>query len=415
MVKDTAIRSDPLRRRLRRLSPAQRREEARAFLRGCAAEHGLSDAEAAAREREALRDLSRHGFYRHSPDELAWGARVAWRNHARCIGRLHWKSLDVRDARAITEPDAIAAQCFAHLAEAQGNGHVRSIVTVFAPVEGSDLPVWIENPQIVSYAGHARPNAPTLGDPARVELTRIATSLGWRPPAAPTAFDQLPLILRDRGGERRVYALPEGLARECAISHPAHPGIDALGLRWYWVPVVSDMILSIGGIDYPCAPFNGHYMVTEIAARNLIDPFRYDRLEAVADAAGIDRTQSLWQDRALLVLHEAVLGSYQRDRVTIADHHQASAHYVDFVQREYASGRVPSAEWSWIVPPQAAAACPTFHLAMRDLHAVPAYYRDGATDGARLKVDRATEDWGVWRRRIDRALARYRRWIASKR
>src|ERR1700694_4874164 len=39
------------------------------------------------------------GLYWHTYDELAYGAQVAWRNSTRCIGRLHWKSLVVRDMR----------------------------------------------------------------------------------------------------------------------------------------------------------------------------------------------------------------------------------------------------------------------------------------------------------------------------
>lgn len=34
----------------------------------------------------ARRRLSRSGRYAHTPTELAFGARLAWRNHGRCIG-----------------------------------------------------------------------------------------------------------------------------------------------------------------------------------------------------------------------------------------------------------------------------------------------------------------------------------------
>ena len=33
------------------------------------------------------------GTYVHTPDELAYGAKMAWRNSSRCIGRLYWRSL----------------------------------------------------------------------------------------------------------------------------------------------------------------------------------------------------------------------------------------------------------------------------------------------------------------------------------
>ena len=45
------------------------------------------------------------GTYVHTVDELTYGARMAWRNASRCIGRLYWKSLLVLDRRrARTHP-----------------------------------------------------------------------------------------------------------------------------------------------------------------------------------------------------------------------------------------------------------------------------------------------------------------------
>ena len=43
------------------------------------------------------RELAANGTYWHTSDELEFGARVAWRNSSRCIGRLYWKSLRVRE------------------------------------------------------------------------------------------------------------------------------------------------------------------------------------------------------------------------------------------------------------------------------------------------------------------------------
>ena len=40
------------------------------------------------RLREIRREIRRTGTYRHTPEELEFGARVAWRNSSRCIGRL---------------------------------------------------------------------------------------------------------------------------------------------------------------------------------------------------------------------------------------------------------------------------------------------------------------------------------------
>jgi nitric-oxide synthase len=287
------------------------------------------------------------------------------------------------------------------------------MITVFAPAGSSTQGAYVESAQIVQYAGYADDAGGILGDPQNLENTRIAMSLGWRPPGPPSMFDVLPFIIRERGGRRLLYELPRPLVREVAIAHPEYPGIAELGLRWYAVPCISGMILTIGGVDYPCAPFNGFYMATEIASRNLADKNRYNLLPRVAAAIGCPPSSdglSLWKDRALLELHRAVLHSYARDGVTMLDHHAASEQYMEFAQREQAAGRPPSADWSWIVPPQAAPQCPVFHLPMNDLHAVPNFYHSRASDGDALRPNYDDEIRSRTRVRWDRLKRRYRAW-----
>ena len=49
-------------------------------------------------------------------------------------------------------------------------------------------------------------------------------------------------------------------------------------MKWYAVPAVSNMLLDIGGVQFPGCPFNGWFMGTEIA-RDLCDVARYNLLE----------------------------------------------------------------------------------------------------------------------------------------
>jgi nitric-oxide synthase len=413
---DTRAASDPLRRRLRRLGPRERREEAVAFIRRFYRENDLGDGPRRRREAEVKRALKRDGWYEHTPEELAFGARISWRNHARCVGRLHWKSLEVRDLRAIEEPDEVAGYLLDHLGDAYNGGRIRSIVSIFAPVRGATLPVYVESEQLIRYAGYIDAEGDVIGDALNIEVTRTAQALGWEPPADRGMFDVLPMILRDRAGRRILYEIPAAVRPEVAMTHPDHPALDGLGLRWYAVPVVSGMILSIGGIDYPCAPFNGYYMGTEIASRNFADENRYDLLEAVARALGDDprATPPLWKDRALLELNRAVLHSFDVAGVTMIDHHAASAQFMEFNQRERAAGREPSARWSWIVPPQASTACPVFHLPMADRKLVPNFYRSGADDGAGLRPSHYEERRHRYRLRLDRWKREIRDWRRAK-
>ncbi|MFJ9770994.1 nitric oxide synthase oxygenase [Kitasatospora sp. NPDC101157] len=313
------------------------------------------------RLRAVREEIDRTGSYRHTPAELAHGARLAWRNAARCIGRLYWRSLVVRDLRHLSSADDIAAECFEHLRLAGNGGRIRPVVSVFAP----DLPgrpaARILNQQLVRYAGH-RVDGAVIGDPAGAALAARARELGWK--CAEDRFETLPLLVQERPGERpHWYELPDDTTLEVPLSHPEHGWFAELGLRWYAVPAISDMTLEIGGVRYPTAPFNGWYMGTEIGARNLADADRYDMLGTVAERLGLDTSndRTLWRDRALVELNLAVLHSFQEAGVTIADHHTESERFLKHVAQERRLGRPTPADWSWIVPPVSGGLTPVYH------------------------------------------------------
>ncbi len=404
--------SSSLERRLRWLSRRERREEAHAFLETFHREGGLGDPALRRRRSEVDRALRRSGSYDHTPEELAFGARLAWRNHGRCIGRRFWESLEVFDCRGIDQPEAMAAQIARHMTTALGDGRIRSVISVFSPVRGTALPSYVESAQITQYAGYLRPDGSILGDRQNVEATRVARSLGWQPPGTPGRFDLLPYVIRDRQDRRSIHMPPEPAFREIPIAHPTVPGLAELGLRWYAVPCVSGMILTIGGIDYPCAPFNGFYMCTEIASRDFADRKRYDLLPDVARALGLDpsRADPFWRDTALTELNRAVLHSYRAAGVTMIDHHEASEQFMEFHQREQGRGRRVAADWRWIVPPQAGAGCGVFHLPMRNFHPVPNFYNARAADGWRLMPFYGDGRQNLFQRSLDRIHRRWKLW-----
>ena len=372
-----------------------------------ARENGLSAVEGQKRKRQLAKLIDRVGSYDHSQEELTFGARVAWRNHARCIGRLHWKSLEVIDCRHLSEADAIAAQLIDHLRFAFSDGRIRSVISIFAPVTDTSTPCYVENAQIVQFAGYPQEDGSILGDPLNVEFTRMAISLGWRPRSGQSAFDVLPLVIRDQNGRRLAYEIPEDAHHIVKIDHVALDQVTDHDLKWYALPVVSDMILTIGGIDYPCAPFNGYYMSTEIACRNYTDKNRYNVLSTPGDELTGERGGTLAKDRLLLSLNEAVIESFASAGVRMVDHHTASRQYMEFAQHEHAAGRVPSGDWAWIVPPLSPTLCPVFHLPMTDLGDVPNFYRSRSSDGQALSLSRHTEyrngpqrTWEQFKRRL---------------
>jgi nitric-oxide synthase len=313
-------------------------------------------------------EIEATGTYRHTPAELTHGARVAWRNSNRCIGRLYWHSLQVRDRRHISDADGVASESVAHLRQATNGGRIRPLITVFAPdAPGRPGPrIW--NEQLVRYAGYASgPGTGTepgsvVGDPRNAGLTERALRLGW--PGGPgTPFDLLPLVIEDGDAKPRLFELPQDAVMEVELRHPEESWCQGLGLRWHAVPAIANMCLEIGGICYPAAPFNGWYMGTEIGARNLADTDRYDLLPRVAEHLGLDTTsdRSLWKDRALVELNRAVLHSFDRAGVTVTDHHTESRRFLTHLDQERRHGRGVGADWSWIVPPISGSATPVFH------------------------------------------------------
>jgi len=326
---------------------------------------------------QVRREIAATGTYWHTAAELEFGARVAWRNSSRCIGRLYWHSLRVRDRREVSAAGQVAAECIAHLREATSDGRIRPTITVFAP----DAPGWpgprIHSPQLIRYAGYQDPGGAVTGDPANLPITRLAHSLGWPGAWPPGRFDILPLVIEEAGTRLELHPLPADAVLEVPIRHPDFGWFSDLGLRWHAVPVISDMYLEIGGICYPAAPFNGWYMCTEIGSRNLGDTTRYNQLPTIARHMGLSTAsdQTLWKDRAITELNLAVLHSFTAAGVTITDHHTESARFLQHIERETRHGRPCPADWTWIVPPTASSATPVFHRYYQDFDASPNFRR----------------------------------------
>jgi nitric-oxide synthase len=333
------------------------------------------------------REIETTGSYWHTPQELAFGARVAWRNSSRCIGRMYWRGLRVRDRREVTTAPEVAAESVAHLREATNGGRIRPMITVFAPDAPGRPGPRIHNAQLVRYAGYPAADGTLTGDPLNADLTRLALKLGW-PRARPAGqFDILPLVVQEAGAPLTLHEVPADAVLEVSLRHPEFGWFADLGLRWHAVPVISDMWLDIGGVCYPAAPFNGWYMCTEIGSRDLGDTSRYNQLPVIARRMGLslasDRT--LWKDKALTELNLAVLHSFSTAGVTIADHHTESARFLQHLGREERRGRACPADWSWIVPPAASSATPVFHRYYQDFDQTPNFYRHPAHQCPLLK------------------------------
>lgn len=310
-----------------------------------------------------------------SPRQLQKMARLAWRNNARCIGRLFWEGLHVLDARSAGGPGEVFEACVRHLEYATNGGRIRTAVTVFPAAAPGEKGIRIWNTQLIRYAGYRAADGSVLGDPNEAAFTERVMEMGWQPPHDRTAFDLLPLVVDFPGHPPRWFRLPEHAVLEVPISHPEFGWFAELGLKWHAVPAVSDRALVGGGHRFTAAPFSGYYMGTEIGSRNFGDEGRYNLLPILAERMGIDRsTRSLlWKDRALVEINTAVLHSFREAGVAIVDHHTASAQFMQHVAKEEKCGRKVPGDWSWLVPPMSGSTCPVFHRYYDDARPEPAY------------------------------------------
>lgn len=355
--------------------------EAEQFISICYEELGKSESDRIQRLDAVKHSIEKYGHYEHTFDELKHGAKMAWRNSNRCIGRLFWQSLEVFDARSLHTEDDIAAAIFHHIKYATNEGRIRPAITIFSPQqENKRVRIW--NHQLVRYAGYNAENG-VIGDPASVSFTQACMKLGWQGKGTP--FDILPLVVQLNDQPPRLYELPEGAALEVELTHPDIGNFSDLSLQWYAVPFISDMKLEIGGLHYTAAPFNGWYMGTEIGARNLADTDRYNQLPKVAKLMGLDMTTntSLWKDRALVELNVAVIHSFKKHGVSIVDHHTAAEQFMRFEKQEKDMGREVNGRWSWLIPPMSPATTAVWHRSYPDVEFKPTYsyqaaaYEDG--------------------------------------
>lgn len=356
-------------------SPEEVYQEAQAFLTQYFASIRRENSEAhMSRLEEVKRELKEKGTYQLKTSELVYGAKLAWRNATRCIGRIQWKKLQVFDCREVTTASGMFEALCNHIKYGTNKGNLRSAITIFPQrTDGKhDYRIW--NPQLISYAGYRQPDGSVLGDPGKADFTEACLKLGWKVPER-TAWDILPLVLSADGKDPEFFDIPREIVMEVFLEHPKYDWFKELGLRWYALPAVSNMRLDCGGLEFTGTAFNGWYMGTEIGCRNLCDSNRLNVVENVAKKMGLDTNSfvSLWKDKVLVEVNIAVLHSFHRDTVSIVDHHSASEQFIKHFENESKSRGGCPADWIWIVPPMSASLTSVFHQEMALYYMRPSY------------------------------------------
>jgi nitric-oxide synthase len=348
--------------------------EARAYLELYHHEKGILH-RLADRLEVVRREIDRTGTYWQTADELAHGARVAWRNSNRCIGRLYWETLRLRDMRHLSTEEEVFESCVDHLHEAYNGGKIRPVITIFPAALPRRAGIRIWNPQLIRYAGYRQADGSVIRDPLNCSLTDAVRALGWRG-GEETPFDVLPLVIQLPDKSPRLFELPRDAVVEIPLVHPVFDWFATLGLKWHAVPALSGMRLEIGGVNYTAAPFNGWYMGTEIGARDFGDASRYAVLPLLAEKMGLDTRSehSLWMDRALLEMNVAVNHSFANAKISLVDHHMAARHFMRHIERDEKAGRAITGQWNWLVPPMSSSTTPVFHRGYKNALLKPNYF-----------------------------------------
>ncbi|CAE6476328.1 unnamed protein product [Rhizoctonia solani] len=368
--------------------------EAEEYLAEYYKENKLPVCDLLARLKQVEQDLRTQGYYTHTYDELSFGVKTAWRNARRCIMRSQWSTMQTIDCRDITTGEEMIDACLRHIEIANNGGRVKPTTTIFPQKFPGQEGARIWNAQLMRYAGYKMPDGSIIGDPMNIELTNRAIELGWKPKYG--RFDILPIIVVPGGGQGEpvMREIPKENVHEVKITHPTLPWFEELGLRWNSHPAVSNLTLSIGGIDYTCCAFSGWFLCNEVATRDLADEQRYNILPAIGRRLGLPLSnRSLWKDRAVLELNQAVLHSYDLAKVTMVDHHSASDSFVRYYEKEIKlRGHCPG-DWVWIVPPTGGSTTKVYHQEMYNYLIKPAVL---------LPTE---EGWTTYYRRIGRTLA----------
>lgn len=334
-------------------------QEAISFIRTSYTELLKTEDDIKGRIEQITREINDTNKYEHTYEELVYGAKMAWRNSNRCIGRFFWESLRVIDKRMVQDEEEIVSALFEHIDYATNNGNIRPVITIFKQKEQEErVDIW--NHQLIRYAGYDTEYG-VIGDSSSIEFTKQCQALGWEGKFGP--FDILPLVFQLDGKRPELYEIPDELVKEVPLTHPQYDWFEELQMKWYAVPIISGMRLEIGGITYSAAPFNGWYMGTEIGARNLADEDRYNLLPVIGERMGLDikRESNLWKDRALIELNEAVLHSFKKNGVSIVDHHTAAKQFKKFEEKEAYNNRNVTGDWTWLIPPVSPATTHVFH------------------------------------------------------
>ncbi len=108
-------------------------KKARQYLDQIALEQAWEPEDRTRRWVEIQEQVKATGTYTHTYEELTYGAQLAWRNASKCIARIQWNNIVLRDRRHVTDPSEMFRELEEHLRLATNGGNIQITMTVFRP------------------------------------------------------------------------------------------------------------------------------------------------------------------------------------------------------------------------------------------------------------------------------------------
>ncbi|BAZ23693.1 nitric oxide synthase oxygenase [Kalymmatonema gypsitolerans NIES-4073] len=167
--------------KLPKLNEERLLKKAKQFLELIASEQAWELEDKERRWKEIKEEVKATGTYTHTYEELAYGAQVAWRNASKCVGRIAWNNMVVRDRRHVTDPDEMFRELQEHVRFATNGGNLQITMTVFRPKQPKER--WgdrIWNSQLYRYAAYKQPDGSILGDPANDDVFEVFIAIARR-------------------------------------------------------------------------------------------------------------------------------------------------------------------------------------------------------------------------------------------
>ena len=126
---------------------------------------------------EVESSIQQNKHFKMTIEELQHAVKYAWRNTTRCIGKIWWETLALRDCRHVKSVDELFEMICQHLKESTNNGKIKPTISVFPqriPGESDQFRIW--NSNVLMYAGYLDPNdtGSVIGNKSNIEFTQVS-------------------------------------------------------------------------------------------------------------------------------------------------------------------------------------------------------------------------------------------------